>query len=348
MMKHWLGVFAALTMVGAAGCSSSGGDGGGGSPLIDSGAAGDTNGGGDTGGSGTDTGPAKDTGTRPDVTPIEGGGGDGGGDATPPPDEGKTTGKACTSDGDCDVKADGVNLCSNDAFSPNDYWPTPICVGNSCTPATDPTKLAFCDGNTGVCLPQTGGKGVCFPTCTFSPDSGAAPSGCVGKDTCRFTGYGPDPADPAGKKLIGYGICFGGCSADADCPTGNKCQVETGLCKAKTVAYALKPGAPCVAADASSTPPKCNCIYDASSGGSGTGYCVTSCVVGGSAGCDTGYTCSPGLPTVDSAGGALFSKDPAGMYGKCLKTCATDSDCTALNAFCNTTATGKVCEPAKI
>ena len=295
-----------------------------------------------------DAAPGSDTGTLPG---SDGGGGDGaktdsgkadakGGDGPTGTDastaHGKTTGKPCTDDTVCDVLKDGVNHCSNSAFSLGTIDPSPVCVGNECD-LGDGSTIMDCDGMTGVCL-DDGASGLCVPACDFA-DDGAAPTRCVGKDVCTVYGWGKD----ASGKLTGIGYCWGGCVADADCTGGDKCQKESGNCVKALNTYTKVLGDPCTDADATA-PAKCECLYLSPSN---KGYCSTFCKVGdATATCPTDYKCSPGLPTKDSTdGSALFSKDPIGIGGNCLKTCATDADCTALNSACMDMATGKVCYP---
>src|SRR5437667_355013 len=135
-----------------------------------------------------------DTGTI--VTDTGGGGPEGG------PSQGGTTGSPCTTTTDCDKLGDAVQGCSSDVgFTLGTLYPTPVCIGTTCTPDTS-GAIGFCDGLLGICLPVTGG-GICLPTCTFTSTS--APTGCRGKDACNV--YGWDSAsDPKG-----YGYCFGGC-----------------------------------------------------------------------------------------------------------------------------------------
>ena len=328
MKKHWLGVFAALAMV-SVGCSSSGG--GGGDVTKDGSTTGDTlTPGGD---SVVTTKPPTDAnhdGPRPldggDATSTEGG-------VTNPP-HGGTTGSPCTDDTACDTTGDGINKCSNKLFKAGTLYPTPVCIGTDCDPG-DGTSIVGCDMDKGVCL-STGTGGICIGACGFD-DSGAAPTGCQGKDVCNVYGWGKDTSG----KLTGVGYCFGGCKADADCTGGDKCQVEDGLCVKAPNTYAKKLGDPCVKADYDKAT-GCICNYDSTSG---QGYCIKACYVGGAA-CDTGFSCSAGLPKTSSTdGSALFTKDPTGMAGSCLKTCSADADCAAVHGYCADLASGKACVP---
>ena len=329
MKKAWLGVFAALTMVGSAACSSSSTDPGG--TVKDTGGPGSDGGGTDTAVKPTDGG-GGDT-NKPDVKPVDSTGTDGAVSTS----HGETTGKPCTDDTACDTTGDGVNACSNALFSLGTLYPTPVCVGKECDPG-DGTTIMSCDVAAGVCLSTSSG-GICLPACGFGATDGAAPKGCQGKDVCNVLGWGKDAAGV----LQGVGYCFGGCTADGDCTKGDKCQKESGLCVKAPVTFVKTLGTACTDADAKS-PAKCECLYLTSTK---KGYCSTFCKVGdATTACPTSYTCSPGLPTTDSKdGSALFSKDPAGMAGNCLKNCTADADCTALNSVCKVTASGKVCYP---
>jgi hypothetical protein len=325
MKKAWLGVFAALTMVGSAACSSSG----------DSGTAGKDAAGTDTLVIGGDTKPVEgggtDTKTGTDVKPVDGSKTD----ADTPTD--MTTGKPCTDDATCDVTGAGINSCGN-AFAIGTIYPDPVCLGRGCD-IGDGTSIMGCDHDLGVCL-DDGASGICLGACAFGADGGALTTPCVGKDACNVLGWGKD----ASGKLQGVGYCFGGCTADADCKAGNKCQKESGLCVKTVLTYTKAVGDPCTDADAKS-PAKCECLYLTTTK---KGYCSSFCKVGdATTSCPTGFTCSPGLPTKDSTdGSALFSKDPTGIGANCLKNCTTDADCTTINSTCRDTASGKVCYPA--
>ena len=313
MTKRVLGVLAALAMMGgsAIACSSSGG---GGVAPTDAGTA--------------DT---KPTDAKTDSKPVV----QDGGDTAIPPTCDKTTGKACATDDECDVTSEGKGICSKAAFGGNSLYPTNNCIQNTCD-IPDPTKVTYCDCDTGVCL-STGSGGICLPACQWK-DDGAAPVGCEGKNACNPYAWGTDDA----KAIIGIGYCFGGCKADADCSDGQKCQTENGLCqKALDPAYTKTPGTACTDAD-NKDPAKCNCLYATDAAGAKSGYCSTFCTMGGTA-CAAGFTCDAGLPKTKIADDDIvFTKAPTGMAGYCLKDCTADTDCATLNGYCEEMAgTGK-------
>lgn len=321
MTKRVLGVLAALALVsGSVACSSS-----------------------STSSSPTDTGPAKTDGgtdsktdSKTDAPVVV----DGSGETAVA--ENGTTGKDCTDDASCDPLELGTSFCSPTGFTSGSLYPTPTCFSVDCD-AGDGTKIMGCDKDTGVCLSTSSG-GICLPACEFD-DTGAAPKGCNGKNKCNVYGWGTDSTTMA---VIGVGYCFGGCKADADCPTGNKCQVEDGLCVKTKVTYTKNPGDACVKADSgsSTTPAKCNCLYTTAEG---TGYCANTCYFGEST-CGTGFTCDTNLPSAKIRDtDVIFTKSPTGMAGYCLKNCSTDADCAGLNAYCEASAgnTQKTCQIGK-
>lgn len=296
----------------------------------------------DSGGSDTtitfDTTPGFDTTPRFDTSPPPPPPTDSFPPPPPPPDSstdhGKTTGKACTSDSDCDVTRDGVNKCSDHLFGGGSYSPAPACVGVDCV-AGDGTTPTPCDGDTGWCFSTGGGGGgsggICIGGCSFDATSGAAPKGCVVGDVCNYFAHTTDPSGA----VRGLGYCFGGCKVDSDCKVrGDRCQIEQGLCMGRLTTFTKKLGDPCTSADAAKFPPPCNCLAPAS----GNGYCTTYCEIGGAA-CPSGYTCDALLPAKDPSSGApLFSAAPKGLAGFCLKNCTSDADCTALGGTCGAVA----------
>ena len=280
----------------------------------------------DTGGvvpydSGSTTTPPRDSG----AVPVDAGA------DTGAVDHGKTTGRACSSNADCDVTGDGINQCSEAYFAAGSLYPTPVCIGTECDPGTDSTKLMSCDGNTGWCL-DYGTYRRCYAQCQFSLTDGATPTGCVGKDVCQWLGTSTDAS--GGKH--GVGDCFGGCIADGDCPTGEVCQREYGECvkPAKKWSATLPLGSPCTVADrgTATISPRCDCWLDPKVG---KGYCSTFCRMGDSGGCPLGFTCDAQLPATDSTGAPEFTAAPRGLAGACLKNCTTDSDCTSLGGYCD-------------
>lgn len=255
-------------------------------------------------------------------------------DSGPSTTENATTGITCTSDVSCDRLSLGTSFCSSTGFTAGSLYPTPVCFGVDCDPG-DGTKIVGCDADRGVCL-KTTSSGICLPSCAFG-DSTAAPTGCVGKNRCNVYGW-----DSSAGTTIGVGYCFGGCKADIDCPTGNVCQVEEGLCVKTRTTFTKTPGTACTSADSNS----CNCLYATATG---TGYCANACYVGETT-CPSGFTCDAGLPkTKLRSTDTEFSVQAPGLAGYCLKNCATDADCAGLNAYCSEDAgTGqKTCHVGK-
>jgi len=313
-MKKQLGWLPAVVLVGGAfvtgsnGCSSSsnpGNQGGNDSGSADTASQMDTGGGSSSGSSSGGLPGGDDSGSSS--------GGEAGGPCSP----GKTTdgsmlydgtvGKQCSSDADCQVNGMACsNVCSTSYYSAAGGFrnPTAVCLGLTCdpAPASDPTGqyIHFCDGpdtlaSPGICLattsPPKSGMGVCFPQCQYTND-GKAPKGCVGKDACSPYAFGTlSTGSP-----IAIGICYGGCTQDSDCPVGNHCQKDIGLCEPQVKSRTLQPGDPCTASDAdpNANNPNgkgnCSCFYDTATG---DGYCSSYCI--------TGVTSGPGAcPTTDS------------------------------------------------
>ncbi len=240
-----------------------------------------------------------------------------------------TVGKPCSSDTSCDILGAGSSICAKGAFSGDSLYPTPVCVGPSCD-AGDGTTIKYCDGINGVCLSTSSG-GICLPGCDFDATSGYKPYGCAGRNVCNVYGWGTDSTSG---KVIGVGYCFGGCFDDTDCPSGEKCQREDGLCKATLDAWTRPIGSACSKGDTD-----CNCLYANSTS---KGYCTAFCRMGETGWCPGGYTCDAMLPKTDDTGAVLFTKAPATIAGNCLKNCTTDADCTAINGYCKEMAgTGK-------
>jgi hypothetical protein len=268
-------------------------------------------------------------------------------DSAPPIDSGfdgggptdHTTGDPCKSDDDCDKTGAGESRCAAGLFSEGTLYPNPVCVGLDCDPG-DGTRVSHCDGDKGICL-DAGGTGICLGICSFDT-SGAPAKGCAARDACNY--FATDHSAPGA--LVGYGYCFGGCFADADCTGGERCQKESGLCVRRLTTYTKKIGDACTLSDVSSSSPACNCLYLPPTN---KGYCSAFCEIGvATSTCPTGYTCDALLPKVDpSTGGPGFSGKVLGLAGYCTKDCATDAECAPLNGYCEENGgTGrKTCQP---
>jgi hypothetical protein len=331
MTKRWLGALAALSMVSVGACSSST------TPVVATKDAGVV----DMGHVVTptpETGTPDDTGTTPEASPTDDGGT---GDTAAPTNN--TTGDPCVppakaaDPNTCDPTKGGTGFCDTTV-------PNPTCAQQACD-IPDPKKIAQCDNNKGICL-NGGTTNYCIAACTFAGDA-TAPTGCAAGNTCSPYGWAP-PA--ASTPLSGIGYCEGTCASDADCKAaGSACQVENGACvpKAKKVTYAKKLGDACTY---KSPGGECNCRAPASGTAKGKGVCTSTCIVGGAA-CGTGFVCTAGLPKFDTDGTTvLFTAEPAGMRGDCLRACTADADCAAYNGTCKKDYIGAastgVCEVA--
>jgi hypothetical protein len=262
-------------------------------------------------------------------------------DVSPPPPTGceATVGKACTAAADCDPLGTGDGTCIAYAY------PTPVCIETSCDPG-DGTKIVACDNcdgiDRGVCLSEGSGGGICLPACSFA-DDGAAAKGCVGKDACVPFGW-----TTTSPPITGIGYCYGGCFADADCPTGTRCQIEQGTCVKTLTSFAKKPGDACTYKTTPSAVQDCNCY---ASYATNKGYCSSFCEPGDSThACPGALKCTGGLPTACASGSPLFTKTPSGLYGYCLLPCVADADCkdpsgADIASACRSTTDGKFCMP---
>ncbi len=268
--------------------------------------------------SAVDTGAKTDTGFT-DRLPTDGGGCD------------KTTGKKCTTDEDCNVSGAGISKGTREGvYAAGSYDPTPVCIGvgdgagtPGCTP-TDTSRVEMCDCGTGICYSTSRG-GICFPYCKFD-DTGSAPVGCEGRNLCNVYAWGRETDG----KLLGAGICFGGCHQDSDCVVATeKCQVETSLCVKALATFIKAVGEPCSEDDAK----KCYCAYYPKA--PTKGVCTSICRVGDpSWGCPTGFSCTAELPKTDDKGDVLWTTQPKGVAGSCMKNCTSDTDCTATFGAC--------------
>jgi len=219
-----------------------------------------------------------------------------------------TTGRPCTNDADCTRDGGpGVNRCS--VNQPMMFtgvtiqsYTSSVCVvgvpdsgGNNCDPGPLGTPLLhFCDGpddpsSPGVCVRNAHGSGFarCLPQCTFQLD-GAVAIGCLGKTGCHPIGFAPPATATANSYGVGY--CTGFCVIDSDCNSlgpGYACQSDIGYCTMTKVARPQTSGASC---SMNAVGPECDCAV----GSTLTGYCTTSCMVGG-APCGPGWVCDNGI-----------------------------------------------------
>jgi hypothetical protein len=275
----------------------------------------------------------KDGGTSGSSSGGGSGGDDSGDDSSGAVAYDGTTGQACTSNTDCisaNPGAPGLVVCSLDIEFPDGaLFPTGVCMmaptqeGNCSTP--DDGGIHFCDGpdlesSPGLCYPLSSGAttGNCYPQCVFGSDA-TAPTGCVGKNACNAVGFGADASNKTA--AVGVGFCFGGCEVDADCPSGNDCQSNTGLCVTAKTAQDPE-GEACAP---TSQTDACNCV----SASGTTGFCALACVTAGSVACPTGQVCDASLPTSIPATNTVaaltgWTTQNPGMAGLCLPTCALD------------------------
>ncbi len=241
-----------------------------------------------------------------------------------------TVGKACSSDGDC-ASPNGPNIarCSSSVFAPQDFYPTPVCVLPSCSPVSDSSGLHFCDGpdtptSPGICVTNGSTGGICVPKCNYDK-SGSAPTGCQAHDSCfAFVS--------AAESGVGY--CWAGCTQDADCKNGQKCQTDRGWCVQGVLPPTKAIGAACTQSDTNAG--VCNCLY----GTNKTGYCSSVCTIGGSQ-CPNGYVC-------DSLEERLYgyTTPNTGMGGYCAVGCSSDAGVCPSSSVCtNVFASGPDCIP---
>jgi len=223
-------------------------------------------------------------------------------------------------------------------------YPSPVCLmPGSCDPGTD-GNLHYCDGadassSPGVCLATgTAGMGLCLPQCNFAP-SGAAATGCQGKDACYPAGY-----SAATTAVVGIGYCFGGCTVNTDCPTGSECQVNSGACVTTLTAITAAETS-CNSTTVSGN--ACNCFADTSTD---LGFCTSNCTVGGTT-CASGWKCEADLPTslTVSTGGTVagWTIQNPGLGGSCVPSCVVDGGTVCpVNSTCQSvTAAGPDCLP---
>jgi len=132
----------------------------------------------------------------------------------------------------------------------------------------------------------------------------------------------------------GAGYCWGGCTQDADCQNGQKCQTDRGECVEGVTPPTKTFGEACVASDLNTG--ACNCLY----GTSNTGYCSSMCIEGGPA-CPQGSVCD----TLEARTYG-YSTANTGMGGYCAIACGADAGvCPSTSTCTNVFATGPDCIP---
>jgi hypothetical protein len=250
-----------------------------------------------------------------------------------------TVGQLCSGDPDCSGGGPNPPQCSSSVMP---GFPTPVCVEYGCD-SGDGTTVPPCGNETGWCLSTgVGQPGICLPRCSFDAN-GNFTSSCAGKDACSYYLYRYDPSG----RPEGLGYCYGGCARDGDCPSGERCQIESGLCTPGLTKFPLGVGATCTDLDAQNG--SCVCLYSGATTPA-KGYCSQTCRMGTTSGggaCPAGFTCDAFVPKTDPASGtSLFTKVPVGLQGYCLKNCSSDADCAAYGGWCYETAgTGaKTCQ----
>ena len=213
-------------------------------------------------------------------------------------------------------------------WSPETYYPTPVCILDSCSPVSD-TKLHFCDGpdapsSPGICMQGFSGS-VCLPKCSYDKQGGT-PTGCAGKDTCF--------AYPSSAQN-GVGYCWAGCTSDNDCQSGHHCQVDQGICVIGVTPPTKNIGDACTSKDNDTL--ACYCLY----GNNNTGYCSSFCIVGQTGTCPSGFTCDPFEYRAYG-----YTTPNTGMAGYCTKSCVGDaSACPSSSSCTNLSVAGPDCVP---
>ena len=185
---------------------------------------------------------------------------------------------------------------------------------------------------------------------------------CAGKNACNAEAL---TTDAAGKTLL-MGMCQGGCTSNADCPTGSVCDAVENICVNKKctsdttckLVFTTPPAAwkcetatgyckflfPKKLGDACTLASDCLCLKAATT----AGYCTEICKTG-STECGTGYSCDALLVAKDAAGKDRYTMTslPAGLSGYCVKNCTSDLGC-ATSTKCVLSGgmgTQKTCQP---
>ncbi|MBK7400717.1 MAG: hypothetical protein IPJ34_31810 [Myxococcales bacterium] len=300
-----------------------------------------------------------------------------------PPD--KTTGKACSSDTDCDVTGKGLGHCTNKLYILTPLNPTDVCVqidlggGDACD-AGDGTTVPLCDGDAGICVKDGTNPSVCKGVCSVD-HAGTFTRHCVGKNACHPEALA---VDSSGTTTL-FGSCESGCADDSECPSGSVCDPIRGFCSSKTCtsdtecsklftkppagfkcvaddtgtqshcrwAFAKKDGDLCTPATAVEAAKDCLC-FGRTGGATDSGVCTSNCktVAFGAENpeCAVGFVCDSLLNAKNKDGKDIYDPDfklPAGMAGFCMRACTADADCGAAGWTCTQSAgtPSKTCHP---
>lgn len=269
------------------------------------------------------------------------------------PQEQGTVGKECKSTRECNPEAiKAQNRCTA-ALPVGSLYPTAACIGD-CKYDKSSRNIQTCDKGLGICL-NTSNGGLCLPGCVFDETRYGDEKGdgkCVGKNGCQVAGYGTSDSG----KVVGVGFCFGGCLQDADCSSGEKCQVENGLCykQANIKTYPKKLGEQCKENTDPDATGDCNCNAASDGVTKGTGFCTLACKTGEAT--PAGWVCStrlPGVTETNPDAKTKFKSEPKGLFGELYKSCTKDDECKELLSKCLPYAgpeSGKpisICVPAK-
>lgn len=277
----------------------------------------------------------------------------------------RTTGKPCTDDSQCDVTGQHLAHCPSTSVL---RAPTGTCElrdpkGGGACDTGDGSSVPLCDGGLGLCIVDAG-VNVCLGLCQLD-DAGRWVHACAGKNACELLTV----AESDDKKTAVFGACRGGCVVDGDCATGacdplsNRCVAASctvakdctarlpapgfgcgvgGVCR---FAFAKIDGEPCTP-DPTATIASKDCFCLGRVGGV-TGVCASVCKTTApgvpNPECSPGFACDPQL----DAKAPLTFDVPAGIAGRCVRTCSADSDCGIPGFTCSRSPGGpsKTCHP---
>jgi hypothetical protein len=201
-----------------------------------------------------------------------------------------------------------------------------LALGDPC----DPSRPTDCADS--LCIPLDDASGFCARSCGAE---GACPEGFRCEDAGRF---GP--------------VCqrASTCDENRDCPSGHRCDLDSGVCYIKVVRELCSP-----CTTDKQCPEDGTCF---SVPATGERYCTTSCGEGGS--CPEGYACKE-VPLFKADGAVELTKqcvpdNPGGTCeggGSLCAPCKGDQECggpfdqCVRNVVSGETFCGRVCDPAR-